>query len=198
MFFKKNNSGSAVDFIVVGLGNPGSEYENTRHNAGFMALDTIAKELNIKIDRVKFKALTTVTNVSGKKVLFMKPTTFMNLSGQAVVAAMEFYKVPIENVLVIFDDISLEPGKLRIRQKGSHGGHNGIKSIALLTGYDTFPRIKIGVGNKPNPDYDLANWVLGHFNKDQLKDVQSALDKCPDIVSLIIDGRIGEAMNKYN
>lgn len=198
MLFKKNNSGSAVDFIVVGLGNPGSEYENTRHNAGFMALDTIAKELDIKIDKVKFKALTTVANVCGKKVLFMKPTTFMNLSGQAVVAAMEFYKVPIENVLVIFDDISLEPGKLRIRQKGSHGGHNGIKSIAMLTGFDTFPRIKIGVGNKPHPDYDLAKWVLGHFTKEELKALQTSLDCCPDIVSLIIDGRISEAMNKYN
>ncbi|HHX57320.1 MAG TPA: aminoacyl-tRNA hydrolase, partial [Clostridiales bacterium] len=141
-----------VSHIIVGLGNPGTKYENTRHNSGFMALDTLADKYNTPIKKIKFKSLVGDTTINGKHCLLMKPSTFMNNSGQAVVEAMNFYKIPIENVLVIYDDVTIEPSLLRIRRKGSDGGHNGIKSIILLTGADTFPRIKIGVGKKPHPD----------------------------------------------
>ena len=198
MFFKSNVSKSPMDYIVVGLGNPGKEYENTRHNAGYMAIDNICKELNVKADRIKFKSLCCDTMIGDKRVLLLKPTTYMNLSGEAVLAARDFYKIPNDHIIVIFDDISLEPGKLRIRQKGSHGGHNGIKSITLLTGSENFPRIKLGIGAKPHPEYDLANWVLSKFSKDDMKNLQTSLDNCLDIVTLIMNGKISEAMNKYN
>ena len=163
MFFKRKEplSGS-VEYIVVGLGNAGTKYEGTRHNAGFIALDHLSQQLGVKIDRIKFKSLVTTCTISDKKVLLMKPSTYMNNSGLAVTEAMNFYKIPPENVIVIFDDISLETGKMRIRRKGSDGGHNGIKNIIYLSGSDQFPRIKLGVGHKPEK-WDLADWVLSHF-----------------------------------
>ena len=147
-----------VEFLIVGLGNPGRQYENTRHNAGFITLDVIAEKAGARVDRIKFKGLCGEGMLGGKKVLFLKPSTFMNLSGQSVQEAMSFYKLPPEKVLVIFDDISLDPGKLRIRRKGSDGGHNGIKNIIYLSGKDTFPRIKMGVGKSPTP---VGIWRTG-------------------------------------
>lgn len=198
MFFNKNKNSSSVEFIIVGLGNPGKQYEKTRHNAGFMAIDTMAQELSANVKKIKFKALVGETVISGHKCLLMKPNTFMNNSGQAVVEAMNFYKVPMEKVIIIYDDISLEPSKLRIRRKGTHGGHNGIKSIIQLTGEDSFPRIKIGVGKKPHPDYDLADWVLSTFTKTELTELQSALKNILEIATDIIEEKVDAAMNKYN
>lgn len=189
---------SGIEYLIVGLGNPGSEYETTRHNAGFMAIDNIAKQYNTDIKKIQFKGLTGRANINGHSCLLLKPQTFMNLSGQSVVAAMNFYKIPIEKVIVLFDDISLEPGKQRIRRKGSDGGHNGIKNIIYLSGKDTFPRIKIGVGAKPHLQYDLAAWVLSHFNKSEMEQLQKSVEVCPDIVSLIVDGKIDLAMNRFN
>lgn len=157
----KNASGGAVSYLIVGLGNPGKEYEETRHNIGFRFLDTFAAGQNTRIDRAKFKALTADVTYQGVRVLLMKPQTYMNNSGEAVREAATFYKIPTERVLVIYDDISLEPGRVRLRKKGSDGGHNGIKSIIQHLGSDAFPRVKIGVGAKPHKDYDLAAWVLG-------------------------------------
>lgn len=186
-----------VEFLIVGLGNPGRQYENTRHNAGFITLDVIAEKAGARVDRIKFKGLCGEGMLGGKKVLFLKPSTFMNLSGQSVQEAMAFYKLPPEKVLVIFDDISLEPGRLRIRRKGSDGGHNGIKNIIYLAGKDTFPRIKMGVGKKPNPNWDLADWVLSHFTEDELKALQDAAERAASAAELIVEGKIDEAMNRY-
>ena len=149
-----------VEYIIAGLGNPGEKYEGTRHNAGFIVMDALAEKLGFEMKKLKFKSLCADVSVSGKHCLVMKPSTFMNNSGQAISEAMNYYKLDIEHVVIVYDDISLEPGKLRIRRKGSDGGHNGIKSIIYLTGEDTFPRIKMGVGKKPHPKYDLADWVL--------------------------------------
>jgi len=187
-----------VEYLVVGLGNPGREYEETRHNAGFMALDTIAQKLGFKIDRIKFKGLCGDAVIAGKRVLFLKPSTFMNLSGQSVTEAMQFHKIPIEHVIVFCDDISLDVGRVRIRRKGSDGGHNGLKNIIYLSAKDTFPRVKIGVGQKPHPDYDLAKWVLSRFSADDKKNLQKVLDQAADILSLIIEGKIDQAMSNYN
>lgn len=188
-----------VDFLIVGLGNPGKEYDNTRHNAGFMAVDRIAGELGVKIDRLKFKSLCGDGMLVGHRVLLMKPSTFMNLSGQAVQEARRpFIKIPMERVLVFLDDISLEPGHVRIRRKGTDGGHNGLKNIIYLTGSDQFPRVKIGVGAKPHPDYDLAKWVLSRFSSDEQKALDSVLDHVADMARLIVSGRMDEAMNGYN
>ena len=152
-----------IEYIICGLGNPGTQYENTRHNAGFMAIDTIAKNKNAEIKKLKFKSLTGDIMLGGVRCLLMKPTTFMNNSGEAVREALSFYKLPPEKLIVIYDDISMDVGRTRIRRKGSDGGHNGIKSIILCTNSDSFPRIKIGVGAKPHPDYNLADWVLSPF-----------------------------------
>lgn len=192
------NTNSKPDYIVVGLGNPDTKYLNTRHNAGFMAIDMISKEYNVQVNRIKFKSLCGNAIIGDKNCLLMKPTTYMNNSGQAVQEAMNFYKVPIENVIVIYDDISLEPSKLRIRRKGSDGGHNGIKSIIYLTGADTFPRIKLGVGKKPHPDYNLADWVLSNFNPNELELMKTSCSNAVKCVELIIQNKIDEAMNKYN
>lgn len=192
------NTNSKPDYIVVGLGNPDTKYLNTRHNAGFMAIDMISKEYNIQVNRIKFKSLCGNAIIGDKNCLLMKPTTYMNNSGQAVQEAMNFYKVPIENVIVIYDDISLEPSKLRIRRKGSDGGHNGIKSIIYLTGADTFPRIKLGVGKKPHPDYNLADWVLSNFNPNELELMKTSCSNAVRCVELIVQNKIDEAMNKYN
>ena len=187
-----------LTYIVAGLGNPGDEYKLTRHNIGFLAIDYIAEKCGVRIDRVKFHALTTEARIGGVRVLLMKPTTFMNNSGVAIGEAATFYKVPPENVIVLHDEISFAPGLFRIRRKGSAGGHNGLKSIIAQLGSDAFPRVKIGVGQKPSPDYDLVNWVLGKFLKADL-DLIGA--KYPDIyssVELMVMGKIDEAMNKYS
>ena len=186
-----------VEFLIVGLGNPGRQYENTRHNAGFITLDVIAEKAGARVDRIKFKGLCGEGMLGGKKVLFLKPSTFMNLSGQSVQEAMSFYKLPPEKVLVIFDDISLDPGKLRIRRKGSDDGHNGIKNIIYLSGKDTFPRIKMGVGKKPNPGWDLADWVLSRFTEDEQKALLDAAGKAASAAELIVQGNIDKAMNLY-
>lgn len=188
----------AVEYIIAGLGNPGAQYENTRHNAGFMTVDTLAAKHSFEIKRLKFKSLTADTVISGKRCLVMKPSTFMNNSGEAIVEAMNFYKIPIENVIICYDDISLEPGKIRIRRKGSDGGHNGIKSIIYLTGSQDFPRIKIGVGQKPSKDYDLANWVLGNFPSEDIPKLHEATDNACAAIEHIVSGNIDKAMNLYN
>ncbi|MBO7303862.1 MAG: aminoacyl-tRNA hydrolase [Clostridia bacterium] len=199
--FKKienNESHANITHIVVGLGNPGREYEGTRHNAGFVAIDALAERCGVKIDRLKFRALVAEANVGGTRVLLMKPETFMNNSGEAVAAAAGFYKIPAENIVVLHDEISFDAGRFRIRRKGSSGGHNGLKSIISHVGGDNFPRIKIGVGQKPTPDYDLVSWVLGKHSADDMAAIKAS---CPDIcssVELIVGGKIDEAMNKYS
>ncbi|MEG1448896.1 MAG: aminoacyl-tRNA hydrolase [Oscillospiraceae bacterium] len=195
---KSANATGSVEFLIVGLGNVGKEYENTRHNAGFLAVDCFCEKNLVKADRLKYKALCCEVIVGGKKALVMKPTTFMNNSGEAVIAAMNFYKIPIENVIVIQDDISLDIGKMRIRRKGSDGGQKGIRSIITLSGKDTFPRIKIGVGQKPHPDYDLASWVLSKFPKEDMKTLGTVFENCTNAIELIVKGETDAAMNKYN
>lgn len=194
----REQTGGKPEFIIVGLGNPGIQYEQTRHNAGFMAVGALEKKFGFSADSFKFKAKTAVADIGGKSCLVMKPETFMNNSGEAVSQAMNFYKIPLQNVLVIFDDISLEPGHMRIRRKGSAGGHNGIKSIIELCGGEDFPRIKIGVGKKPHPDYDLADWVLGKFSDDDKAKLDEVLKNSAEAAELIAGGNISEAMNKYN
>ena len=187
-----------IEYVIAGLGNPGMEYEGTRHNAGFFTIDKLAAQLGTEINRLKFKGKTAEVTISGKRCLLLKPTTYMNNSGESVVQALEFYKVDAANLIVIYDDISLDPGKLRIRRKGSHGGHNGMRSIIELTGRDDFPRVKMGVGKKPHPDYDLAKWVLGKFGKeDSAKMEESAANAC-ECIQLMVQGKTDEAMNKYN
>ena len=187
-----------IEYVIAGLGNPGMEYEGTRHNAGFAVLDTLAEQLGEKIDRLRFKGKTAEVTINGKRCLLLKPTTYMNNSGEAIVQALEFYKIDVGNLIVVCDDISLDCGKLRIRRKGSHGGHNGLRSICDLTGRDDFPRIKMGVGKKPHPDYDLAKWVLGKFGKeDAAKMKESAKNAC-ECIKLMVQGDTDQAMNKYN
>lgn len=196
--FGKNKSGGAVEYIIVGLGNPDRKYENTRHNAGWLALDYIADKFNCKVNKVKYKSFIGTCTVNGAKVMLMKPTTYMNNSGQAVVEAMSFYKVPAENVIVIFDDISLDVGKMRIRSKGSDGGQKGMRSIINLSGSQNFPRIKIGIGAKPNPEWDLADWVLSKFTNDEMKKLDTMFDNATKAVELIVDGKTDRAMNLFN
>ena len=186
------------EYLIVGLGNPGLEYAQTRHNAGFMTLDLLAEREHTEIKRMKFKSLCGDAVIAGKRCLLMKPTTYMNNSGQAVAEAMQFYKLPIDHIIVVYDDISLEPSRLRIRRKGSDGGHNGIKSIIHLTGEDTFPRIKLGVGKKPRPDYNLADWVLSRFTKEELEQLHIAAEHACESIALMVNGKIDEAMNRYN
>ena len=197
LFQKNTPSPGPVDFMIVGLGNPGKQYENTRHNAGFLAVDTIAQKHHTDIKRIKFKGLVGECSLGGKKALLLKPSTFMNLSGQSVREAMQFYKLPPEKVLVIFDDINLEPGKLRIRRKGSDGGHNGMKNILYLSGSDQFPRVKMGVGHKPE-GWDLADWVLSRFSDTENKALEEAIAHAVEAVSLIVAGDTEEAMNRFN
>ncbi len=192
------SSGGKIEYVIVGLGNPGMEYEGTRHNAGFFTIDTLASQLGVQIDRLRFKGKTTEVNIGEKKCLLLKPATYMNNSGESVVQALNFYKVDESNLIVIYDDISLDPGKLRIRRKGSHGGHNGIRSIIELTGRDDFPRIKMGVGKKPHPDYDLAKWVLGKFRPDDSEKLGSAAENACECIKLMVQGKTDEAMNKFN
>ncbi len=199
MFFKsKQFSNSNIEYLIVGLGNPGRQYENTRHNAGFIALDYLADELNAKVNRIKFKSTVGEATLSGHRCLLMKPSTFMNLSGQAVTEAMRFYKLPPEKVIILCDDINLDVGNIRIRRKGSDGGQNGVKNIIYLSGSDAFPRVKIGIGKKPHPDYDLKDWVLSRFtDKDKIV-LKDTLPKIVDAVRLIVNEDIDRAMNLYN
>lgn len=197
MFFKKK-AGGPIDFLVVGLGNPGIQYENTRHNAGFIMLDALAEELGVKVDRARFRAYCGEAKMGDKRVLLMKPQTYMNNSGEAVREAMQFYKLTPERVLVMFDDISLPVGGLRVRRNGGAGGQNGVKSIIALCGGEGFPRIKMGIGAKPHPDYDLADWVLSKFTKDDVKLIDEVAKKAVGAAKLIIEGNIDEAMNRYS
>ena len=197
--WKTNRSPSgAPEFLIVGLGNPGPKYEFTRHNAGFLCMDLLAQQLGVKIDRIKFKSVVADVAIEGSRCILMKPHTFMNNSGEAVRDAANFYKIPPEHIIILFDDISLPPGKLRIRRKGSDGGHNGIKSILYLLGSDQFPRIKLGVGAKPRPDYDLADWVLSTFQKDELSRMKEAMEKACEAVPLLVREETDRAMNLYN
>lgn len=186
------------EYMIVGLGNPGKKYELTRHNAGFLFLDLLADKAGAKVDKIKFKSLIGLAEIGSHKCLLMKPQTFMNNSGEAVREAAAFYKIPPEKIIVVFDDISLPCGKMRIRRKGSDGGHNGIKSILYHLTSDMFPRIKLGVGEKPHPDYDLADWVLSAFKKDELAALRDAAEKACDAAELMVSGDIEKAMSKFN
>lgn len=194
---EKTYSGN-VEFLIVGLGNPGNKYELTRHNIGFMCIDFFAQELGIKINKLKYKSLLCDCVIGGKRCLLMKPQTFMNNSGESVKEAASFYKIPIENIIVLYDDVSLDVGLMRIRRKGSDGGHNGIKSIIFHMGSDLFPRIKIGVGKKPDDRWDLADWVLSPFKKDELETLKKVAKHVCEAVPLIIQGETDTAMNKFN
>lgn len=196
--FKTGRSVGAPEFLVVGLGNPEKKYTLTRHNSGFLCVDELAEKHNFKINKLKFKAVIADTVINSHRVIIMKPQTYMNNSGDAVKEAAAFYKIPNEKIIIIFDDISLDVGKLRIKRKGTDGGHNGIKSIIAQTGGSNFPRIKLGVGKKPHPDYDLADWVLSEFKKDEAKPLKEAIDNACCALELMLDGKIDEAMNRYN
>lgn len=198
-FFKRNTTPSGPpEYLIVGLGNPGRQYELTRHNAGFLFADLLADKNSTNINKIQFKSVTASVDVGGHKCLLIKPQTFMNNSGEAVKQAAAFYKIPPERIIVVFDDISLPCGKLRIRRKGSAGGHNGIKSIIYHLNSDNFPRIKLGVGEKPHPDYDLADWVLSNFKKDEIPALREAAEKACDAVELIVKGDTDKAMSNFN
>ena len=198
MFFKKKAAGP-VDFLIVGLGNPGKKYENTRHNAGFLSIDVLAKTLGVTVDRAKFHSLTaTATLDDGTSVMLMKPQTMMNASGHAVQEAASFYKLAPEQIVVISDDINLDVGKLRIRPSGSAGGQNGLKDIIACLGSDKFARVRVGVGMKPHPDYDLAAWVLSRFTDADMKVMNTAFADAADAAAWIAKGDITKAMNLYS
>ena len=193
--FKKS---SGENWLVVGLGNPGREYEKTRHNCGFRAVDLLAEQLGTKIDKLKFQGLYAQVNYEGKRLFLLKPQTYMNLSGRSVLQLSAYFNIPPQRIIVMFDDISLEPGRLRIRADGSAGGHNGIKSIIQELGSQEFPRIKIGVGAKPNPNYDLADWVLSVFSANEEKALAVSLDNAAKAALAVIDRGVPEAANRYN
>lgn len=193
MFGKKNES-----WLIVGLGNPGKEYANTRHNAGFCAIDSLADSLGCKINKGKFQGLYGQVTYRGKKLFLLKPQTYMNLSGRSVLQMSAYYNIPPERIIVLFDDISLEPGRLRVRPDGSAGGHNGIKSIIQELGSQEFPRVKIGVGVKPNPDQDLADWVLSGFTASERKALDAAIGPAGEAALCIIEHGDYEAANRYN
>ena len=193
--FKKQ---SGENWLIVGLGNPGREYEKTRHNCGFRALDILADKLGAKVDKLKFQGLYAQVNYQGTKVFLLKPQTYMNLSGRSVLQLSSYFNIPPQRIIVLFDDISLPPGRLRIRADGSAGGHNGIKSIIQEVGSQAFPRVKIGVGSKPNPEYDLADWVLSTFSANEEKDLGVALNNAADATLAIIDRGVAEAANRFN
>ena len=199
MFFgKKKMATGNVDYIIVGLGNPGGEYEATRHNAGFVVIDMLAEECSCAVTKLKFKSLYGTAQIGDKKCILMKPQTYMNNSGEAVRDAAAFYKIPAERIIVVSDDISLDVGKLRIKRKGSDGGHNGLKSIIYQIQSDNFSRIKMGVGKKPHPEYDLAAWVLSRFKNDEVEPLKSAAKNACDAIKLIVGEKIDMAMNKFN
>lgn len=196
--YPKAKAAGGIQYLVVGLGNPESKYAHTRHNTGWLALDHIAQKAGTTIDRMKFHSLCADVTVEGQRLLLMKPLTYMNNSGEAVQEAAAFYKIPPERCLIIFDDISLDVGKMRIRRQGSDGGHNGIKSIIQLCGSQNFPRIKVGIGHKPNPAYDLADWVLSRFSPEELKTLEGVFDNCWESLALFLEGKLDRAMNLYN
>ena len=187
-----------IEWLIVGLGNPGREYEATRHNVGFITADRLAENEGFEIKKIKFKSLISDTVIDGKRCIVMKPSTFMNNSGEAVGECASFYKIAPEHILVIYDDINFEPGVMRIRKKGSDGGHNGMKSIIYHLNSDNFPRIRMGVGAKPNKDYDLADWVLSRFTENEKKNVEKAVDDACEAIKLIVSENIDTAMNKFN
>ena len=189
---------SSETWLIVGLGNPGKEYERSRHNCGFRAVDILADKLGCKIDRAKFQGLYGQTTYKGKKLMLLKPMTYMNLSGRSVLQLSAYFSIPPQKIIVMFDDISLEPGRLRIRADGSAGGHNGIKSIIQELGSQAFPRVKIGVGAKPHPEYDLADWVLSSFSALEEKALTVSLPNAADAALAIIDSGVPEAANKFN
>ncbi|MBQ7390322.1 MAG: aminoacyl-tRNA hydrolase [Clostridia bacterium] len=195
---EKKADSTPVSFIIAGLGNPGAQYEKTRHNVGFVAIDYIADKLGVRIDRAKFHSLTAEAKIGEVRVLLMKPQTFMNNSGVAIGEAASFYKIPPERVLVLHDEVSFDPGMLRIRRKGSAGGHNGLKSIIAHLSSEDFPRVKIGVGKKPTPEYDLADWVLGKLPKADSELIDSKRESILDAARLIAEGKIDDAMQRYS
>ncbi len=182
-------------YLIVGLGNPGREYEKTRHNVGFVAIDYLAGQINAKISKIKFKGIFGEGFIGNEKCILLKPQTYMNLSGESVRECAEFYKIPTENIIVIYDDITLEPGKVRIRPSGSAGGHNGMKSIIYLLNSDKFPRVRFGVGA---PEHDLSNHVLGHFSDEDGVSVTRAIKNIEDIISVIIKNGLDDAMSRFN
>jgi len=196
MFFRRNFS--PVSWIAVFLGNPGLRYENTRHNAGFITADILAKKNGVKINRSKFSSLTNVVKLGGQQVLIVKPQTYMNLSGKPVKQAMRFYKVPLENVVVISDDVSLPAGKLRVRRRGSAGGHNGLKDIIAVCGSEDFPRIRIGVGEPPHEEYDMADWVLSKLSIEERKLISDSAQQALAALEMIINNKIEDAMAEFN
>lgn len=201
MLFQRKTQSPSVgtpEFLVVGLGNPDKKYAFTRHNSGFLCVDMLAEKHGFTVKKLKFKSLLGDAEIGGHRCLVMKPQTYMNLSGEAVRDAAQFYKIPPERIVVLFDDISLDVGKIRIRRKGTDGGHNGIKNIIYHLNSDRFPRIKIGVGKKPHPEYDLADWVLSEFKKDEEAPLKTALEHACAALELLLDGKIDEAMNQYN
>ena len=194
----KKSFDSSFDMMIVGLGNPGIEYDVTRHNVGFAAMDAIYEKFECSCKKMKFEAFMGDAVIGKKRVLLLKPLTYMNNSGRAVLAAAQFYKIPLENILVMYDDISLDPGTVRIRRQGSAGGHNGIKDIIEVFGKDTFPRIKIGVGAKPHPDYDLKDWVLSRFKAEEKEAIDKALETTVKAANELLSRGIDSAMNKYS
>lgn len=195
---EKKPQAGPPEWLIVGLGNPGNKYELTRHNAGFLAMDVLSGKLNIKVSQMKFSALIGQGTFADKSIMLMKPQKFMNLSGECVKAAVDFYKIPMDKVIVMYDDVSLTPGRLRVRAKGSAGGHNGIKNIIAQCGSDVFPRIKIGVGDKPHPDYDMADWVLSKFTPDEQKTLTPALDNAALAAQKIMTHGTDAAANEFN
>ena len=189
---------SSESWLIVGLGNPGKDYERTRHNVGFRAIDLLAQKLGCKIDRLKFQGLYCQTTYGGKKLFLLKPQTYMNLSGRSVLQLSAYFNIPPQRIIVIFDDISLPPGRLRIRADGSAGGHNGIKSVIAEVGSQDFPRVQVGVGAKPHPEQDLADWVLSGFSAGEEKDLSSALERAADAALCIIDKGVPETANRFN
>ncbi len=187
-----------TNWLIVGLGNPGREYEKSRHNAGWRAIDAVAEKLHCRIDKGKFQGLYGQAEFAGNRVYLLKPQTYMNLSGRSVLQLSAFFKIPPARIIVLFDDISLEPGRLRLRKDGSAGGHNGIKSIIQELGSQDFPRVKIGVGAKPHPDFDLADWVLSTFSAQEEKALAPAIDRAADAALCIIEKGIAEASNRYS
>lgn len=186
------------EFIVVGLGNPGGKYTLTRHNSGFLCVDMLSQKLNFRVDKLKFKSLIADTTINGRRCIVMKPQTYMNNSGEAVRECASFYKIPPERIIVISDDTSLDIGKMRIKRKGSDGGQKGLRSIIYHMNSDNFPRVKIGVGKKPHPDYDMADWVLSEFKKDEQKVLEPVLENACKALELMLDNQIDKAMNLYN
>ena len=192
------NKSAGVSWLIVGLGNVGDKYEGTRHNVGFQVADELAERAGVPVQRLKYRALTGQAEIGGVRVLLMKPVTFMNLSGEAVRPAADFYKIAPDHILVLSDDVALPVGKIRVRAKGSAGGHNGLKNIIQHLGTDQFPRVKVGVGEKPHPDYDMADWVLGRFQGEDRKAIGAAVKRAADAVECLIREGPERAMSRYN